>query len=104
MDYGLEYSEEQREYLERVGMREQLESFVVDAVREKPDDIYAFLQRWATARSGKTPSMTSTQAAIKIQCAQRKHNARTLLKIRQDAVRAQSQQEQEENAATGTAM
>ncbi|ESL06637.1 hypothetical protein TRSC58_05686 [Trypanosoma rangeli SC58] len=88
MDYDLEYSEEQREYLERVGMRDLLETFVAEVVRQKPHDLYDFLHRWASARCSTTESVTRTQAAIKIQCALRQRLAWGQLCSRQRAVNA----------------
>ncbi|ORC92886.1 uncharacterized protein TM35_000022120 [Trypanosoma theileri] len=95
MDYSLDYSEENREFLERVGVRELLESFVAEAVRQKPHNLYAFMQSWANARCRHPPSITPQQAALKIQCALRQYKARKLMKSRQQAVIAYGQKEQE---------
>ncbi|EAN82509.1 hypothetical protein C3747_126g509c [Trypanosoma cruzi] len=96
MDYNLEYSEEQREYLERVGMREYLETFVAEVVRQKPNDIYAFLHDWASAHCQKQTKMTPTEASIKIQCAQRQNLAIKEMRSRQRKVNELLEQEETE--------
>ncbi|KAH9577759.1 hypothetical protein LSM04_002780 [Trypanosoma melophagium] len=95
MDYSLDYSEENREFLERVGVRELLECFVAEAVRQKPHNIYAFMQSWANARCRHPPSITPELAALKIQCAIRQYRAKKIMRSRQQAVIAFGQKEQE---------
>ncbi|RNF00369.1 uncharacterized protein Tco025E_08814 [Trypanosoma conorhini] len=100
MDYNLEYSEEQREYLERVGMWEHLETFVAEVVRQKPHDVYEFLHSWASARCPQAATATQTQAAIKIQCALRRHLARERMRSRQREVSGHVEHNQAQVATT----
>ncbi|RNE96777.1 hypothetical protein TraAM80_09685 [Trypanosoma rangeli] len=100
MDYDLEYSEEQREYLERVGMRDLLETFVAEVVRQKPHDVYDFLYGWASARCLTTANMTHTQAAIKIQSALRQRLAWGLLHSRQRTVNTRVEYDEAQLAMT----
>ncbi|KAH8618613.1 hypothetical protein ERJ75_000252300 [Trypanosoma vivax] len=87
MSYSLEYSEGQRDYLERIGVGPLLESFVADAVREKPNDIYQFLEEWASARCRNELANVSVPAVIVAQRAVRRHLAQVAMRTRQKAVR-----------------
>lgn len=77
MSFGLEYSEGQRDYLERIGVGPLLEDFVADAVREKPNDVYEFLRQWATARCAKATAATHEKSARVIQRAFRNYRSRS---------------------------